>query len=100
MIGVHMSPACLLLMLCIAYNVGWTSLRLLKQAQAEGWTGIKSTVLTMICFLMLLLGIFLFNASASQEEQVEGAWLIPVFFTWPLLISYPLAIFRLLPKPI
>src|SRR5215471_15570182 len=97
---VHVNLGGLLLILCVACNVGWVALRMFKHAQAESWTGIKSAVLTMICFLMLILGIVMFSVSASQQEHELDAWLIPVFFTWPLLISYPLAIFRLLPKPI
>jgi hypothetical protein len=95
----HVNLGILLLMSGMAYNVARTSFLLFKRAQEEGTdTDIKSSVLTMICFLMLLFGILLFYVLANQQEDVPDVWIIPVFFTWPLLISYPLALFRLLPK--
>src|SRR5437867_4478097 len=82
----------------MAWIVGGTSLRLFRWAKAEGWRGIESPVLTIICFLMLPFGFYLFNVSVNQQEDEPDAWLIPFFFTLPLLVSYPLAIFRLLRK--
>jgi hypothetical protein len=84
----------------MALVVAATLLQLFKLVRAEGWQGIVSPVLAITCFLMLLLGFYLFNESANQEEAVEDAWIIPAFFTSPLLILYPLAIFRLLRAPI